>query len=137
MLPPRSISAPALLRAGVAVALLLGAHSQAYAASISGKWRGGGTVNLKSGGKEKVRCSVTYGRIAGQDFSVNARCASGAGRVDQTGKLTRVAPNRYVGTVMNTQYSVTARVTVNVAGKTQRVSISSSQGTANLRLARR
>ncbi|MEL7542865.1 MAG: hypothetical protein AAGJ70_03730 [Pseudomonadota bacterium] len=131
------MTASNLLRAGLAFGLVLGAHSAAHAASISGKWRGGGTVNLKSGGQERVRCSVTYGRIAGQDFSVNARCASGAGRVDQTGKLTRVAPNRYVGTVMNMQYSVTARVTVSVAGKTQRVSISSSQGTANLKLARR
>ena len=115
-----------------------GAIDNASAApSIAGKWRGGGTVNLKSGGKESVRCSVTYGRSGGQNFSVRARCASGAGRVDQTGTLRRVSDTRYVGTVRNVQYSVTARVTVNVNGSNQNVSISSSKGTAYLSLARR
>ncbi|MEL6422151.1 MAG: hypothetical protein AAFQ42_06885 [Pseudomonadota bacterium] len=110
---------------------------EADSRSITGKWRGNGVVNLKSGGKEQVRCSVTYGRIAGQDFSVDARCASGAGRLDQRGTLRRVQGNRYVGTLKNVQYSVTANVIVNVSGSTQSVSISSSEGTATLRLARR
>lgn len=115
----------------------LASTSDAQAASITGKWRGGGTVSLKAGGKETVRCSVTYGRAGGQNFSVNARCASGAGRVDQTGVLRRVTNTKYVGTVTNKQYSVTANVTVNVNGKKQNVKISSSQGIARLQLARR
>ena len=111
--------------------------SPAEAASITGKWRGGGTYKLADGNKEEVRCSVTYGRVAGQEFSVNARCSSGAGRVDQTGTLVRKSSNYYVGTVINTQYSVTARVSVRVTGKTQSVSISSNQGSASLSLKRR
>jgi hypothetical protein len=111
--------------------------SIAQAASIAGKWKGGGEVKLSDGGKETVRCTVTYGREGGQEFSVSARCASGAGRVDQTGTLTRVSKNRYVGTVKNIQYSVTATVTVNVDGNSQRVSISSTRGTAKLQLAKK
>ena len=125
------------LSALVAVFVLAGLSFEAHAASITGNWRGAGVVNLKSGGKEKVRCTVTYGRAGGQNFSVDARCASGAGRVDQTGVLTRKSNSRYVGTVRNAQYSVTATVTVKVNGKKQTVHISSSEGTANLQLTRR
>lgn len=106
-------------------------------ASISGKWHGSGVVKLNKGGQETVRCQVTYGRIAGQDFSLNARCASGAGRLNQSGKLTRVATNKYVGNVTSAEYSVSARVAITVNGGIQHVTISSDQGFANLRLARR
>lgn len=126
----------AAIAAGIAGGLVL-LPVDAYAASIAGKWRGGGTVKLKDGGKETVRCSVTYGRIGGKNFSVKAKCASGAGSVDQNGTLTRVSKNRYVGTVKNVQYSVTATVTVNVNGGSQSVSIKSDKGTASLKLARR
>lgn len=133
LIPARRIALASLIAASAA----LTGVTPADAASITGKWRGGGTVNLKDGGTERVRCSVTYGRVAGQNFSVTARCASGAGRVDQVGTLKRVSNTRYVGTVTNPQYSITANVTVNVKGRSQNVSISSSKGTAQLKLARR
>jgi len=111
--------------------------TDAEAASITGKWWGNGIVKLKDGGEESVRCTVTYGRVGGQDFSLKARCASGAGRVDQTGILKRISKNHYVGTVKSLQYSVTATVTVNVSGTNQVVWISSNRGTASLQLAKR
>ncbi len=133
----KSIMRRMTLAATFAAFASLGMPSDAQAASITGKWKGSGTVSLKSGGKETVRCSVTYGRAGGKTFSVNARCASGAGRVDQTGVLKRVTNTKYVGTVKNMQYSVVAKVTVNVNGTKQNVKISSSKGTARLQLARR
>ncbi|MGI9406472.1 MAG: hypothetical protein ACR2O4_08885 [Hyphomicrobiaceae bacterium] len=128
----------ASLTAVVITAFTLAATTvSASPASISGKWHGSGVVKLKEGGQETVRCRVTYGRIAGQDFSLNARCASGAGRLNQSGKLTRVATNKYVGNVTSNEYSVSARVAITVNGGFQHVTISSDQGSANLRLARR
>ena len=107
------------------------------AASISGKWRGNGIATLEKGSQERVRCQVTYGRIAGQNFSLKARCASGAGRLNQVGQLTRVAKGKYVGTVVNQEFSVRARVAVTVQGNRQNVRITSNKGSANLTLQRR
>ncbi|MGI9522566.1 MAG: hypothetical protein ACR2PG_13055 [Hyphomicrobiaceae bacterium] len=109
----------------------------AQAASITGRWSGGGTVQLSSGGRERVRCRVTYRRIAGQRFSVYARCASSGTKIDQLGQLRRVSKSRYVGSVRNQQYNVSANVVVIVSGKRQTVSLSSSAGSARLRLRRR
>ncbi|MEM7778677.1 MAG: hypothetical protein AAF732_24115 [Pseudomonadota bacterium] len=129
------------LTAAVAATLLAGMSPvQVHAAgpaSISGNWSGTGTVKLKSGNQERVTCRVKYGRIAGQEFSLNAKCATGSTRVDQLGELKRVSANRYVGEVQNVQFGVQARVTIVVSGQNQSVSITSDQGSASLRLRRR
>ncbi len=117
--------------------LALGPAEAAGQVSISGSWAGTGVVNLEGGNKERVTCKVKYGRIAGQDFSVDARCATSGTRVDQTGQLKRVSTNRYVGNLHNEQFNVSARVEVTVRGSRQTVSISSAQGSASLRLSRR
>ncbi len=109
----------------------------AHAASISGNWRGGGTVTLNSGAKEYVRCRVRYGRTGGKNFSVNARCATASGKFVQVGNVRRVKKNRYIGTVRNTEFNISARVVITVRGKSQGVSLSSSEGSAKLRLKRR
>ena len=106
-------------------------------ASISGDWAGSGLFKLKSGNKERVRCRVKYGRIAGQDFSLNARCATSGTNIDQTGKLTRVSKGRYVGNVHNEQFNVSAKIVVTVSGTHQDVSISGNEGSAQIRLKRR
>lgn len=117
-----------------ALATALPAHA---AASISGKWRGQGTLVLKSGAKEKFRCQVQYRRISGQNFSVNARCANGSASFDQTGQLQRVNNTRYVGTIRNTQFNVSGSVAISVSGNSQDVSISSREGSAKITLTRR
>lgn len=114
----------------------IGGVTSASAASISGKWHGNGIATSESGEKEKLRCQVTYGRIAGQDFSVNARCASGAGRLTQIGQLTRVSKGKYVGDILNKEYNVRARVLITVDGEKQNVEITSSKGGAKLHLIR-
>lgn len=119
------------------LAVTTGLSAAASAASISGNWRGNGVATLESGAKERVRCRVTYGRIAGQKFSLSARCASGAGRLHQVGQLTRVSNGKYVGHVVNQEFSVSARVVITVQGKSQRVLISSTKGSASLKLTRR
>ena len=109
----------------------------ATSASISGKWRGQGTLVLKSGSKERFRCNVNYHRVAGQDFSVKARCANGSGSFDQTGQLRRVNNSRYVGTIRNLQFNVSGSVAISVSGNSQNVTISSSEGSAKIKLTRR
>lgn len=122
-----------------AMALFVGASAAQAAspASISGNWAGSGTVQLQSGNQERVRCRVKYGRIAGQDFSLNARCATSGTSIDQTGKLTRVSKNRYVGDVHNEQFNVRAKITITVSGRHQNVQISGNEGSAKMRLTRR
>lgn len=116
---------------------LAGVASAAGAPSISGQWAGRGTVVLESGAREPVRCRVQYRRVAGQTFSLTARCATGSASIDQTGELQRVGRNRYVGRVHNRQFNVSARVRITVAGSRQTVAISSAHGRATMRLKRR
>ena len=128
--------------AGLAIATatmvqLPGQSFAASAASIKGNWVGTGQVKLQSGNQERVSCRVKYGRIAGQEFSVVARCATSGTHIDQSGQLKRLSADRYVGNIHNEQFNVTARVTVTVSGGRQTVSISSNQGSATLRLKRR
>lgn len=111
--------------------------ASANAASISGTWAGTGTVKLEAGSSEIVRCQVTYNRISGQNFSLSARCATSSTRIDQAGELTRVSNGRYVGSVHNQQYNVSAKVKIKVSGNRQVVRISSGKGSANLTLRRR
>jgi len=132
----RTFSAGVALAALVTLPLVFGA-TVANAASIKGNWFGSGTFKLQEGKTERFRCRVKYGRIAGQDFSVSARCATSGTRLDQTGQLTRISANRYVGQLRNEQFNVSARVTVTVSGPQQTVSIASKHGTASIVLSRR
>ncbi len=123
-----------------AAAMIMQLPVQALAAngaSIKGNWIGTGHVKLQSGNRERVSCRVKYGRIAGQEFSVNARCATAAAHIDQSGQLKRLSADRYVGNIHNEQFNVSARVTVTVSGGRQTVSITSDQGSATIRLKRR
>ena len=130
-------SAAAVVAALAAFQMASPAAHAASPASISGNWSGSGMFKLKSGNQERVRCRVKYGRIAGQDFSLNARCATSGTNIDQTGKLTRVSKGRYVGNVHNEQYNVSAKIVVTVSGSHQDVSISGNEGSAKIRLKRR
>lgn len=136
--PRRLNTASAIM--GLAVLATVAAASPSMAAgsaSIAGSWAGSGTLRLDEGNEEKVRCRVTYGRIAGQEFSLSARCATSSNALDQTGQLKRVSENQYVGDIHNRQFNLSARVTVTVSGSQQVVAISSSHGSASLNLKRR
>ncbi|MFY0612833.1 MAG: hypothetical protein JXQ99_14970 [Hyphomicrobiaceae bacterium] len=130
---PRYASIPLALLATLQMAGLAAAGPS----SISGQWVGKGTVVLDTGAKEPVRCRVQYGRVAGQNFSLSARCATGSTRIDQSGEIKRIGRNRYVGSVHNKQFNVSARISITVAGARQTVAITSAQGRATMRLKRR
>ncbi|MGI9406491.1 MAG: hypothetical protein ACR2O4_08980 [Hyphomicrobiaceae bacterium] len=94
-------------------------------------------MQLNSGAQERVRCNVKYFRQSATMFSISARCASGAGRIDQTGSLIKTGSNEYQGTVFNAQHGISANVYVTLRGRRQSVSISSSGGSASLSLRKR
>lgn len=123
--------------AALAIGMVSPISTVAASPSITGNWAGQGVVELQSGKTERVRCRVKYGRIAGQNFSLNARCATSGGRIDQTGELKRVRTNRYVGSVQNKQFNVNATIEIKVSNNKQVVFISSREGRAQIRLSRR
>jgi len=133
---------PAPISSAIASVVVAGMLSAAgtqitVAAELSGSWSGGGVMNLSSGGQERVRCKVKYFRVSEAVFSMSARCASGAGRLDQTGSLTKTGTDKYQGTVYNPQHGVTATVYVTLHGRRQSVFISSAGGTGSFSLKKR
>ena len=109
----------------------------AEAASLTGTWVGSGTMTINSKGTERVRCRVSYSRRSGQTFTMNARCASGAGRLSQSGTLSRIAGNKFQGSVYNAKFGVSASVYVTIQGRRQTVHISSAGGSGRFSLRRR
>ena len=122
---------------GLAAGLLVASPTPTEAASLKGTWSGSGRMTINSKGSERVRCRVTYSRISGQKFSMRARCASGAGRLTQSGTLSRVAGNTFQGTVFNAKFNVTASVYVTISGRQQPVPITSAGGSGRFTLRRR
>lgn len=126
----------AALAAALALGLAAG-PARAESANLDGNWTGGGSVNYPSGAKESARCRASFKKRSGTSYSVNARCASASGKIEQTATLTEVGANVYSGSFFNTEYKVDGTITVKVSGNSQVVSISSPAGSsANFRLSR-
>lgn len=117
-------------------ALAMGAAVPAAAADpIEGSWSGAGTVRLKDGTVEPVRCRVKYEDGGGnQTFVLYANCATTANTFQQDGRVVFVGGSRYTGRLYSNQYDVSGDVTVSVAGKRQTVSVSSPKGSASITL---
>lgn len=109
----------------------------ANAASLAGAWSGGGTVKLKTGQVERVRCRVRYSKSSGKTFGVSATCATTAGTISQSGRVVQVRGNRYSGRLYNADYAVSGRISISVSGKRQTVTVTSSKGSGRLSLSRR
>lgn len=119
-------------------ALGLGAFASSAAADmLSGNWSGSGYVQPKDGQREKVRCRVSYSPQGGSTVGVSATCASASLTIRQTGSLTMVNANRYVGDFYNSEYDISGRIRVSVSGNSQTVSFSGARGGGSLSLSRR
>lgn len=102
---------------------------------IEGAWSGNGTVRLKDGTVEPVRCRVSYSDGGGnKTFVLNANCATTANTFQQDGRVVFIGGSRYSGRLYSTQYDVSGDVTVSVSGGRQTVSVSSPKGSASLTL---
>lgn len=124
------------LAACLALALMADAAS-ARADSLSGAWSGSGTVRLKSGQVEKVRCRVSYSKSTGKTYLLTARCAHSAGTFAQTGRVVQISGTRFRGRLYSEQYQATGNVVIAISGGRQTISVSSPKGSARFALAKR
>lgn len=118
------------------LSLTLAPLSAAAAADLSGTWSGSGSVSPKDGKREAVRCKVTYSP-AGAAVGVSATCASASATIHQTGSLTMVSPNKYVGDFYNPDFDISGRVRVSISGSSQTVTFSSPRASGSMTLSRR
>jgi hypothetical protein len=105
--------------------------------TLKGTWSGGGYVQPKDGEREKVRCRVTYSPQGSSVVAVSATCASASMTIRQSGELSMVSPNRYVGDFYNSDYDISGRIRVSISGSSQTVTFSSGRGGGSLSLSKR
>lgn len=109
----------------------------AHAETLAGTWSGTGYAAPASGQREKVACRITYSPQGSKVFAVVATCASPSTKVVQTGQLTMVDRNRYIGEVYNAEYNISGRVRVVISGSRQTVTFTSAQGSGQATLSKR
>jgi hypothetical protein len=106
----------------------------AYSEPLRGTWSGSGTVEPAGGQREMVRCRVSYSPQGSKVVAVSATCTSASTTIRQTGQLSMVTPNRYVGDFYNSEYDISGRIRVSVSGSSQTVTFSSPRGKGSLSL---
>ncbi|MEO1204707.1 MAG: hypothetical protein AAFV45_00090 [Pseudomonadota bacterium] len=109
----------------------------AWAATLQGTWSGSGYINPSEGKREKVRCRITYSRQTPKIYSVRAVCATASGKVNQTGEVLMVNPNRYIGDFYNPEFDISGRVRVTISGSRQTVTLFGSRGSGRVTLTKR
>ena len=132
-----TLSILALASVGMLVTSATAAPGLAAADGLEGSWRGNGYIKFSSGAREKVRCRARYTKQTPKVFRVVATCASPSAKVTQTGTLSKVRGNRYVGDFYSPEFDVSGRVKISVSGSSQRVTLTSSSGSGSLSLRRR
>lgn len=127
----------ATISASLALALGLFAFSGlANAAPIDGSWSGDGTVRLKEGGVEKIRCRFKYEPGSGKTHVLYANCAHSNGTFEQSGRVVKRSSSRYTGRLYSDQYNVSGDLSITVNGKKQTVTAKSPKGFAKITLTR-
>ena len=104
---------------------------------LQGSWGGRGYVKPSDGERQTVNCRVTYTPHGSNVVAVSATCSSETTTIHQTGQLSMVRPNRYVGDFHNSEYDISGRIQVSVSGSSQTVTFSSPRGSGSLSLSRR
>ncbi len=108
----------------------------AGAADLAGSWRGAGTVKFSSGASEHAHCRATFSPSGRSAYDVSATCATSSGSVSQTA-FVRGSGNSYRGTFYNPEYDTSGRIQISVSGRSQVVRLTSTKGSALIRLSRR
>jgi hypothetical protein len=107
----------------------------AAAADLAGSWRGGGTVTFSSGASERARCRATFSPSGKSAYDVSATCATQSGTVSQTAFI-RGSGSSYRGTFYNPEFDTSGKIQISVSGKSQTVRLTSTKGSAIIRLSR-
>ncbi|MEM1371913.1 MAG: hypothetical protein AAGG72_06760 [Pseudomonadota bacterium] len=109
----------------------------ATAAPLEGSWSGAGFVSPKSGQRERVRCRVSYQKQTAKVYSISANCASKSASLTQSGTLTKVRNDRFVGDIYNPEFDIRGRVRVIIKGSRQTVTFTSAAANGKLNLRKR
>ena len=104
--------------------------------TLDGAWNGSGVVTFPSGDRERARCRVSFRKQSGNNYGMNAVCATSSARVEQTAGLARVAPNRYSGEFYNAEYNVTGSIIVTVHGNRLSATLNGGGASAQLTLSK-
>jgi hypothetical protein len=104
---------------------------------LEGSWSGGGEVDFAgTGARERARCRAHYTRRSKDSYALNATCATASGKAAQTATVHRVGENRYRGSFHNAEYDISGTIFVVVNGNSQSVRLTSTSGSALIRLSR-
>ena len=120
-----------------AVLLAMGGGTAALADPLQGSWSGSGYVKPTDGKRESVRCRVQYSPQGSKVVAVSATCASASATIRQSGQLSMVSPNKYVGDFHNSDYDISGRIRVSINGGSQTVSFTSSKASGSMSLSKR
>jgi len=120
----------------LAIMLFWTAHP-VQAGSLEGSWSGGGFLKPNSGQQENVKCRVRYDQQTEKVFGVIATCATASAKIQQTGTLSKVSDDRYIGDFYNGQFDISGRVRVILDGARQIITFSSPSGTGRMELRKR
>ena len=124
-------------RAPVAIAKKPRPRGRRPSSDISGLWQGPGYATLKNGKKVFVRCRVNYDRESEIVFSVKSVCATRSVRLLQSGSISSLGGEKFIGQIRNDEYDLDGRVRVVRTGKKMVVRIFGDTGTARLLLTKR
>lgn len=111
--------------------------AHAKPASIEGSWIGGGSVKLKSGQIETVRCRLSFSKSTGRTFEMSANCSTTNGTFRQSGRVVQLKANRYSGRFYSDQYSVSGNVVISVRGRRQSLNLKSPKASGTLSFSKR
>lgn len=124
-----------LLSSGLVFGVLASGAAHSEPGSLAGSWSGGGTVTFGTGNKERARCRATYSPSGKTSYEVSATCATQSGSVSQQA-VVRGRGSNYRGTFYNPDFDASGSISITVSGRSQTVRLTSTKGSALLRLSR-
>lgn len=124
------------LRGTILSSLLLAAFAvPALADGLRGSWRGSGTVTFANGAQERATCRASFRPSGKGAYDATASCSSQTGTVTQEA-FVRGRGSNYRGTFYNPEFDTNGRIQLNVSGATMVARLSSTKGSAVIRLSR-
>jgi len=125
-----------LLVAVIGIGALTGAplSSVADSTSLDGSWRGSGWIKFNNGKRERASCKAYYRRVTPTEFALRANCATRSAKATQIARVHKTGKSKYSGNFFNQEYGVSGSIYVSVKGRSQRVRLSGSGGSATFNL---
>lgn len=107
----------------------------AMADSLRGSWRGSGTVTFNDGSQQRATCRANFKPSGQGAYDATASCSSQSGTVTQEA-FVRGRGSSYRGTFYNPEFDTTGRIQLTLSGGSMVARLSSTRGSAVIRLSR-